>query len=91
MLNTLSNLFIFPVTFPYRWIDGNTLLSSSLYANWDGGSATVTNQGAYDCVKFSGNGWRVHDAYCDSSKLPFLCRQRGRSTIYKVSPFKESF
>ena len=47
------------------------------YSNWAGGSASASNELNKDCVKYSKDGWQVHDGYCQSSRLPFLCKLRG--------------
>jgi hypothetical protein len=61
----------------FRWIDGNELLvSNASYTNWFGGSAAATNLQSFDCVKFTAEGWKVHENFCDSSRFPYLCRQR---------------
>lgn len=73
------NFKIMHCMYMYRWVEGDTLLvPNNSYTNWFGGSAAVTNQGPYDCVKFTSEGWKVHDYFCDSSIFPFLCRQEGK-------------
>lgn len=32
---------------------------------------------SFDCVEFAAEGWRVHQGFCASSFMPFVCRQLG--------------
>ena len=63
-----------------RWIEGNKLLNVDTYKNWSTGSP-VDNTQSRDCVQFSADGWRVHIGFCETSNLPFLCRQQGMKSI----------
>lgn len=53
------------------------MLGNISYSNWFGGSPVTTNMENFDCVKFTSDGWRVQQSFCDSSQLPYLCRQGG--------------
>ena len=68
----------------YRWIEGNTILEpATSFNNWSSGYP-IDNSEGFDCVKFTADGWRVHQGFCASSALPFLCRQRGRNTEINI-------
>ena len=64
-----------------RWENSSmdSVISASDYSNWIS-NYTRENRESRDCVKFSSNGWRIHDLPCGSSMLPFVCKSNSKPT-----------
>ena len=57
----------------------DSVISASDYSNWIS-NYTRENRESRDCVKYSSNGWRIHDLPCGSSMLPFVCKSNSKQT-----------
>ena len=57
----------------FQWSSGEHLSS---YVNWKFGEPT--NKQHLDCVKADNSGWSMARGGCASSKLPFVCKKRGK-------------
>ncbi len=60
----------------YSWADGEPLTEES-FQIWRDGVADVYNTISFDCVKFTHQGWQVHQGFCSNELLSFACRQQG--------------
>ena len=56
-----------------RWINGSTVPIYTNYSN----NFEFENSPQYNCVKFTGTGWRVHQDFCGNAQLPFVCKAAG--------------
>lgn len=59
----------------FKWTSGEEH-SIDVYRNWRKGEPN--NRRHLDCVKADSSGWAMATGGCASSKLPFVCKKRGR-------------
>ena len=57
-----------------RWLYND---SRPVYVNWTE-DYLIRNNNDYDCVEFTANGWRPAQGFCESIRLPFICKTPGK-------------
>lgn len=60
----------------FRWSSGEKFNNPSSYCRWKKGEPI--NRRHLDCVKVDSEGWALAPGGCAATKLPFVCKKRGK-------------